>query len=52
LPHLHNTDGFFAAVFEKQESVKPAPKSVPESAVELPSESVTDTALTRQPHAK
>ena len=24
LPHLHNTDGFFAAVFEKQPSEKPA----------------------------
>lgn len=24
LPHQHNTDGFFAAVFEKQESAKPA----------------------------
>jgi 16S rRNA (cytosine967-C5)-methyltransferase len=32
LPHLHNTDGFFAAVFEKQESAKPEPKPAPESA--------------------
>jgi len=23
LPHLHNTDGFFAAVFEKQSGTEP-----------------------------
>jgi 16S rRNA (cytosine967-C5)-methyltransferase len=26
-PHLHNTDGFFAAVFEKQEKINETPKS-------------------------
>lgn len=26
-PHLHNTDGFFAAVFEKQEKIDETPKS-------------------------
>lgn len=27
LPHLHGTDGFFAAVFEKQEKINETPKS-------------------------
>jgi len=35
LPHLHNTDGFFAAVFEKLDASAPEKKTSPAVAIEL-----------------
>ena len=46
LPHLHGTDGFFAAVFEKKsaETVKDAPKKEAETISETPLEDVVKIA--------
>ena len=49
LPHLHNTDGFFAAVFEKIDATTPAKKSSPvQTEVEaLPAEIATKKTVAK-----
>ena len=54
LPHLHNTDGFFAAVFEKTSATNEAPKVAKEIVEETTQEPVetVEIEVTAEPVAK
>lgn len=57
LPHLHHTDGFFAAVFEKMDTSLPLKKAVPSALAKvaeavLPEEPVRQKAATKKAATK
>ncbi len=52
LPHLHQTDGFFAAVFEKQSASKPAAEVEPAAVITAEVEEVVEAEVAVAPKAK
>lgn len=52
LPHLHQTDGFFAAVFEKQSASKPVADVEPATVIAAEVEEVPEAEVAAAPKAK